>query len=258
MGTPLRGLRKPNETMRLIVTAFIGVVVGFFLGVSFPTLSLTKMSLPSSLFPSIDLNYLEDKYSGLSTQALLNVWSSLKRNRGTASHFYKFNETKSQETKFKSHLIHGQSGVGHEEGASAAPPLSGLHVALPLIIWVPTNPRGAERLPPGIIVSESDFYLRRLWGLPSEDQPLIIKFWAWFEILARSLDLVFLLRKAPMHMFAGCQACFGPIETKWAPIAMLTIDLGPAIKLTGILPTFMRSKWPQFKMRRISYPHLRI
>ncbi|KAK9750973.1 hypothetical protein RND81_02G233400 [Saponaria officinalis] len=36
-------------------------------------------------------------------------------------------------------------------------------------IWVNTNPRGAERLPPGIIVSESDLYLRRLWGEPSED-----------------------------------------------------------------------------------------
>ena len=118
-----------------------------------------------------------------------------------------------------------------------------------------------------------------------QDQPLIIKFWAWFEILARSLDLVFLLRKAPMHMFAGCQACFSQLRQKWhqSPCIdvkssvikalcgwffsitvnhtccpRLTIDLGPAIKLTGILPTFMRSKWPQFKMRRISYPHLRI
>lgn len=35
-------------------------------------------------------------------------------------------------------------------------------------IWVPSNPRGAERLPPGIVESESDFYLRRLWGKPSE------------------------------------------------------------------------------------------
>lgn len=35
-------------------------------------------------------------------------------------------------------------------------------------IWVPTNPRGAERLPPGIVESESDFNLRRLWGLPNE------------------------------------------------------------------------------------------
>ncbi|GFQ08044.1 hypothetical protein PHJA_002948400 [Phtheirospermum japonicum] len=36
-------------------------------------------------------------------------------------------------------------------------------------IWIPTNPRGAERLPSGIVASESDLYLRRLWGLPRED-----------------------------------------------------------------------------------------
>ncbi|GAB2280525.1 hypothetical protein Dimus_015151 [Dionaea muscipula] len=36
-------------------------------------------------------------------------------------------------------------------------------------IWVPSNPRGAEMLPPAIVASESDFYLRRLWGNPSED-----------------------------------------------------------------------------------------
>lgn len=35
-----------------------------------------QMSLPSSLLPSIDLTYARHK--GLSTQALLNVWSSLK------------------------------------------------------------------------------------------------------------------------------------------------------------------------------------
>ncbi|XP_071701667.1 uncharacterized protein [Rutidosis leptorrhynchoides] len=82
MGTNTRSTRPPNETMRLIVTTFISVVLGIFLGVSFPTISLTK-------------------------------------------------------------------------------------------IWVPTNPRGAERLPPGIVSPESDFYLRRLYGMPSED--LIIK-----------------------------------------------------------------------------------
>jgi hypothetical protein len=38
-----------------------------------------------------------------------------------------------------------------------------------LKIWIPSNPRGAERLPPAIIEAESDFYLRRLWGQPSED-----------------------------------------------------------------------------------------
>ncbi|CAA0818267.1 Protein of unknown function (DUF707 [Striga hermonthica] len=41
---------------------------------------------------------------------------------------------------------------------------------LPLTkIWVPTNPKGAERLPSGIVSSESDLYLRRLWGLPRQD-----------------------------------------------------------------------------------------
>ncbi|KAF5953343.1 hypothetical protein HYC85_006199 [Camellia sinensis] len=35
-------------------------------------------------------------------------------------------------------------------------------------IWVPSNPRGAEILPPAIVAAESDFYLRRLWGTPSE------------------------------------------------------------------------------------------
>ncbi|KAL3829550.1 hypothetical protein ACJIZ3_018352 [Penstemon smallii] len=138
MGTPMRkstvsnfNVRRSNETMRLIVTTFVGIVFGFFLGVSFPTISLSKVNLPSNIFPSFDLAHIEDKYSGLSTQALLNAWSSLKGRRGIS---YKFNNTK---------------------------------------MWVPTNPRGTERLPPGIIVAESDFYTRRLWGLPSED--LVVK-----------------------------------------------------------------------------------
>ncbi|KVI02506.1 Protein of unknown function DUF707 [Cynara cardunculus var. scolymus] len=134
MGTITRRgmVRRPNETMRLIVTTFISVVFGLFLGVSFPTISLTKMNLPSTLLPSIDLGYIEDKYSGLSSQALLNIWSSIRRGEGILSH-------EPEDTK----------------------------------IWVPTNPRGAERLPPGVVASESDLYLRRLYGSPSED--LIIK-----------------------------------------------------------------------------------
>lgn len=36
-------------------------------------------------------------------------------------------------------------------------------------IWIPSNPCGAELLPPDIIEAETDFYLRRLWGKPSED-----------------------------------------------------------------------------------------
>ncbi|XP_047053198.1 uncharacterized protein LOC124659333 [Lolium rigidum] len=36
---------------------------------------------------------------------------------------------------------------------------------------VARNPQGSERLPPGIVVSESDLHLRRLWGSPTEDTP---------------------------------------------------------------------------------------
>lgn len=145
MGTPFRSgiMRKPNETMRLIVTTFVGVIFGFFLGVSFPTLALTKMNLPTSLFPSIDLTYIEDKYAGLSTQTLLNAWSSLKGDEVSSSQRYKYN------------------GTG---------------------IWVPTNPRGSERLPPGIIAAESDFYLRRLWGQPSEDLTIKPKYLVTFTV----------------------------------------------------------------------------
>jgi len=44
------GCKKSNDTMRLIITTFFGIVFGFFIGVSFPTLSLIKVS---HLFPLI-------------------------------------------------------------------------------------------------------------------------------------------------------------------------------------------------------------
>ncbi|CAH9122652.1 unnamed protein product [Cuscuta epithymum] len=129
MSTPIRSssVRRPAETMRLLLTTLVGIVFGFFLGVSFPALSLSKNNVLSSIFPSINHTYVEDKNSGLSTQTLLNVLSSLKGSRG-----------------------------GSPKHSTPE-------------IWVPSNPRGAERLPPGIVTAESDLYFRRLWGLPSED-----------------------------------------------------------------------------------------
>ncbi|XP_031123626.1 uncharacterized protein LOC116026284 [Ipomoea triloba] len=49
-------------------------------------------------------------------------------------------------------------------------------------IWVSSNPRGAERLPPQIIVSESDFFPRRLWGKPSEDLTSTPKYLVTFTV----------------------------------------------------------------------------
>ncbi|XP_022633152.1 uncharacterized protein LOC106753218 isoform X2 [Vigna radiata var. radiata] len=54
--------RKPSDSMRLIVTTFVGIVFGFFIGVSFPALN-TKLNLPSSLLPVIDLSYIQEKYA---------------------------------------------------------------------------------------------------------------------------------------------------------------------------------------------------
>jgi hypothetical protein len=118
-------LRFPNESMRLVMVTIIGAVLGFFIGISFPSVSITKLHFPASF-----VSYIEDKNSGLTTQAILNhAWTSARNARG--------------------------NGTGPSSNST-------------LKIYVPTNPKGAERLAPGIVVPESDFHLRRLWGEPSE------------------------------------------------------------------------------------------
>ncbi|KAK9108230.1 hypothetical protein Syun_024241 [Stephania yunnanensis] len=147
--------RKPNETMRLIITTFVGVIFGFFVGVSYPTTSLRKFHFPSSLVPSIDLSYLEDRNLGLSAQA------------------------QSQPSR-PSVTVQNQSSTGQAQNLNNTSK-----------IWVPTNPRGAERLPPGIIHSESDFYLHRLWGKPSEDLTIKPKYLVTFTVgydLRKNID----------------------------------------------------------------------
>ncbi|XP_078443347.1 uncharacterized protein LOC144712856 isoform X2 [Wolffia australiana] len=47
---------------------------------------------------------------------------------------------------------------------------------------VSTNPSGAELLAPGIVAKESDLYLRRLWGKPSEDLPFKQKYLVAFTV----------------------------------------------------------------------------
>ncbi|CAN6485650.1 unnamed protein product [Victoria cruziana] len=132
-------IRKPNETLRLIITSLFGVVFGFLIGISFPTVSLTKFNFPSSLLPSIDLSYIEEWSSGLTTQTLLNHASTTQN-----------------------YTIRDVNDTSK--------------------VYVPSNPRGAETLPPGIVVSESDLYLRRLWGKPSEDLQIRPKYLVTFTV----------------------------------------------------------------------------
>lgn len=111
--------KRSNDSARLIITTVMGMVFGYFIGISFPSVSLTKITLPSSIISSLDVAFNDD------------------------------------------HQRHSERSFPENLGSGNIP--------LTPKIYVPTNPRGAESLPPGIVVSESDFYLRRLWGEPSED-----------------------------------------------------------------------------------------
>ncbi|KAL0364226.1 UNVERIFIED_CONTAM: hypothetical protein Sangu_0520200 [Sesamum angustifolium] len=111
--------RKRNETMRVFITICVGILFGFFIGVSFPTFPFTKLNITSALLH--DFAVIGNKSTAISTDDIRNI------------------STKTQVVKDVTK------------------------------IWVPSNPKGAERLPPGIVASESDFYQRRLWGMPSED-----------------------------------------------------------------------------------------
>ncbi|XP_042957418.1 uncharacterized protein LOC122292921 isoform X2 [Carya illinoinensis] len=116
MGTTYRSgvFRKSNsDGARILITTIIGVIFGFFIGASIPSVSLTKINLPSSFISTLDVAITDTHRSTRSLES------------GESGNFTK--------------------------------------------IYVPTNPRGAESLPPGIIVPETDLYLRRLWGEPTED-----------------------------------------------------------------------------------------
>ncbi|KAG2267633.1 hypothetical protein Bca52824_062188 [Brassica carinata] len=97
--------RRTNENAKLVITTIVAMVFGFFIGITLPSVSFTKINLPSGFISSLDGGRSPEDFG--------------------SRHFPK--------------------------------------------IYVPTNPHGAELLPPGIVVAESDFYLRRLWGEPSED-----------------------------------------------------------------------------------------
>ncbi|KAJ1704273.1 hypothetical protein LUZ63_004052 [Rhynchospora breviuscula] len=57
-------------------------------------------------------------------------------------------------------------------------------------IYEPSNPKGSETLPPGIVVSESDLYQHRLWGNPDEDLPLKPKYLAVFTVGYQQKEVV--------------------------------------------------------------------
>ncbi|KAK9664031.1 hypothetical protein RND81_14G015200 [Saponaria officinalis] len=111
-GTPRRsGVQKrSNGSVRLVTTTIMGIVFGFYIALSFP--SVSKIKLPSR-FSSFGGEFPECGRPEKSLDAI---------------------------------------------GSLAVPE-----------IYIPTNPRGAKMLPSGIVVPETDFYLRKLWGEPNQD-----------------------------------------------------------------------------------------
>ncbi|VVA93815.1 unnamed protein product, partial [Arabis nemorensis] len=119
---PVSSRRTEDHGMKLLATTLFAVAFGILLGLSFPSLWITKTSLPKTLLHSI--------------------------------------------------------AVSHR-GSEFATPHKSIDISK---IWVPSNPRGAERLPPGIVASESDLYLRRLWGDPQEDLKKQPRYLATFTV----------------------------------------------------------------------------
>lgn len=134
-------IKKPNGSMKILVAVFMGSVLGFFVGVSFPsTLSLTKLNIKPSFICDLSRN----KIHAGSTQDNVDA------------------NTPPIDSTNNSSEIHNITG--------------------PIKIWAPSNPRGAEQLPPGIVAKESDLFPRRLWGKPSEDLENIPKYLVTFTV----------------------------------------------------------------------------
>ncbi|XP_058077268.1 uncharacterized protein LOC131225710 [Magnolia sinica] len=62
-------LRRSNDVTRIITSTVIGVVFGFFVGISFQNFSVTKISLPTSLLSSIDAATINGRRSESTTQS---------------------------------------------------------------------------------------------------------------------------------------------------------------------------------------------
>ncbi|KAH9606386.1 hypothetical protein KSS87_017290, partial [Heliosperma pusillum] len=167
--------KRSNGSARLIIATIMGTVFGFFIGVSFPSVS-NKIKLSSRLV-SLDGAFIDRSTPG---KSLINSGSLSDPKCTTGKMEMAPHGSRYYRNPSIFHLLLGHTSMFFLRGGSillflALNPcvrldlgiLSGLDFGC-CAINVSTNPRGAEMLPPGIVVPETDFYLRRLWGEPSE------------------------------------------------------------------------------------------
>ncbi|KAL5667982.1 hypothetical protein ACJX0J_020203, partial [Zea mays] len=126
----------------VLTAAFSAAAIGFLIGISFPV-QITPKVYPSS-FVADDA---DSSTLGLGDSNVLGRFSTARNSCSRAT-----------------------STVG------ASPPPSPIlqqpnATAAEVVVVGPGKPKGAARLPPGIVVEDSDLHLRRLWGNPHEDTP---------------------------------------------------------------------------------------
>ena len=189
-------MRRPSQMMKLLLTSFFGVIVGFLMGITFPTLTLTKVRVPlpfvhhvSIPFPFI-LNLTYDiclHSNGIFYLLVLKWLRWIFHPHCFPPSILHTSRIYTQTYQEKDCLVLGL--LPQRAPSSSIPPIAIMTQSLGLLllvflyfiwnkmvfnfsellhIWVPTNPRGAERLPPDIDTPESDLYLRRLWGDPND------------------------------------------------------------------------------------------
>uniref|UniRef100_A0A0E0Q2V8 Uncharacterized protein n=1 Tax=Oryza rufipogon TaxID=4529 RepID=A0A0E0Q2V8_ORYRU len=125
--------RSKMKAASSIFTALSAAVFGFFIGISFPVEITPKLQYCA--FLPCDGTNTNSSSSSDSNNNMLNFWAPSVRNSTSAPS----NAT--------------ISGNGTTTAAAA----------------VAKKPQGAERLPPGIVVRDSDLHLHRLWGHPTSD-----------------------------------------------------------------------------------------
>ncbi|KAJ8639267.1 hypothetical protein MRB53_015961 [Persea americana] len=136
-------MRKSNVRSKLNFSTILLVFFGFLIGISFATVIFTK----HYLFPS-------------TTRLSSSIDAGIITGNKSYRTIHDFISASLSDIKY-SHAL-GSDGR------------SKIHVA--------TNPRGAESLTPGIVVSETDFYLHRLWGDPNEDLKTRPKYLVTFAV----------------------------------------------------------------------------
>ncbi|KAK8544954.1 hypothetical protein V6N13_066267 [Hibiscus sabdariffa] len=138
-------LKKTKDSAVFILTTILGLVFGFLIGISVPIFARYTIYLPSSHRSSVDAAVSNDQ-----------VFFAVKSPETTAGN------------------------------VTLPPPPMFVNIFVPDFVFfskkrIHRNPRVA-RLPPRIVVRESDLFLHRLWGLPTLDLRRKPKYLATFSV----------------------------------------------------------------------------